>query len=158
MSDNRRTDPVLDLIAEHDRLWVLETRETDAEANAIHNDRLSVTKPKTIAGAMAQLEFAVKYDDPDVAKTVAEGLRKMRLVELAEIDSAPATPGQSFGPCLLAPGIDGDWTVGEWDGEAWFSDAGSKLAPLFWALLPPLSTLSGGRSRSTRSVPLRPRE
>jgi hypothetical protein len=158
MSDNRRTDPVLVLIAEHDRLWALDTRETDDEANAIHNDRLSVTKPKTIAGAMAQLEFAVKWDDPDVAKAVAQGLREMRLVELAEIRTAPVKLAQSFGPCLLAPGIDGDWTVGEWDGEAWFSDTGSKLVPLLWALLPPLSTLSSGRSRSTRSVPLRPRE
>ncbi len=62
-------------------------------------------------------------------------------IELAEIDSAPIKQGQPFGPCLLAPGIDGDWTVGEWDGEGWFSETGSKLAPLLWALLPPLSVL-----------------
>jgi hypothetical protein len=68
---------------------------------------------------------------------------KMHLVELAEVDSAPVREGEPFGPCLLAS-IDGDWTVGEWDGEGWFADTGSKVAPLLWALLPPLNTLSGG--------------
>ena len=37
MSDNRHADPVLDLLAEHDRLWALKTKETDAEANAINS-------------------------------------------------------------------------------------------------------------------------
>jgi hypothetical protein len=68
---------------------------------------------------------------------------KMHLVELAEVDSAPVREGEPFGPCLLAS-IDGDWTVGEWDGEGWFADTGSKVAPLLWALLPTLNTLSGG--------------
>ena len=154
MSDNQSTDPVLALIAEHDRLWArgrelddLDDADDEASrpiydaANALH-DQLRTIEPTTFAAALAQLDFAVKYDDPDMANAVADGLREMRLIELAKIDSAPVQPGQPFGPCLLAPSIDGsEWTVGEWDGEGWCSDTGSKLTPLFWALLPQLSSL-----------------
>lgn len=35
------------------------------------------TKPTTLAGAIAQLEFAAEHDDPDMAKTVAAGLREI---------------------------------------------------------------------------------
>jgi hypothetical protein len=67
-------DAILALIAEHKRLWSLETEEANAAAGALC-DRLREAKPTTLASAIAQLEFAAEHDDPDMAKTVAAGLR-----------------------------------------------------------------------------------
>ncbi len=75
------SDPVLALIIEHERLWQLNAKQTDAEANAIH-DRLRRTKPTTLPGAITQMHFAVKYKDPKVADMVVEGMREMEPVEL----------------------------------------------------------------------------
>jgi hypothetical protein len=62
------------------------------------------------------------------------------------IADAPVKKGKPFGPCLLAPGIDGnDYAVGEWDGEDWFTlDGDRRLSPSFYELLPPLSSLVKG--------------
>jgi hypothetical protein len=64
-------------------------------------------------------------------------------VDVFPIDSAPVTPGKFWGPCLLAPGIDLAWAVGEWDGESWCTDTGFRIDPRFFAALPLLSLLSG---------------
>jgi len=69
-------DAVLALIAKHDRLWQFKTEKATAAANALH-DQLRETKPATLTGAIAQLEFAAKWDDPDMAKSVAAGLREI---------------------------------------------------------------------------------
>jgi len=86
MSGTTRDDAVLlRLIAEHGRFWQrgTELRESNQleEANGYDagchglRDLIRVTKPTTLAGAIAQLEFAAEWDDPDMVKTVAAGLR-----------------------------------------------------------------------------------
>jgi hypothetical protein len=54
---------------------------------------------------------------------------------MAPIGSAPVKPGEYFGPCLLSPGLDNEWTIGRWNGDGWFSDDGFPLSPTVWALL-----------------------
>jgi hypothetical protein len=58
------------------------------------------------------------------------------LIELLPIGSAPVKPGEHFGPCLLAPGLDDEWTVGRWVENGWYSNDGLPLKPTVWALLP----------------------
>jgi hypothetical protein len=80
-------DPVLALIAEHARLWARSTelhengqyeagRQIDQVAYALH-DQLCATEPTTLAGAIAQLEFAAEQDDPDMVRAAVAGLRKI---------------------------------------------------------------------------------
>src|SRR5205085_10520097 len=82
MANTTREDAaLLRLIAEHGRFWQrgTELRESnqleeahgyDAGCHGLR-DLIRVTKPTTLAGAIAQLEFAAEHDDPDMAKTVA---------------------------------------------------------------------------------------
>ena len=66
------------------------------------------------------------------------------VIVVEAITYAPIKPGESFGPCLLNPfDKDHEWTIGSWDGEAWYSDEGFrfKRAKLF-ALLPALTERS----------------
>jgi len=88
-------DAVLALIAEHERLWQLETKEATAAANTLH-EQLCETKPATLAGAIAQLEFAAKYDDPDLAKTVAAGLREIAAGPAIEKSNDERSDGALF--------------------------------------------------------------
>lgn len=57
-------------------------------------------------------------------------------LRLYQIENAPVDAGTPWGPCLLAPGPDGGWTVGEWDGEAWCSATGFLITPEYYAQLP----------------------
>ena len=52
------------------------------------------------------------------------------------IEAAPVASSISFGPCLLSPGIDWTWTIGQWDGEGWYSMDGFPMEPQYWASLP----------------------
>jgi hypothetical protein len=72
-----RLDPVLPLIEEHKRLWELdgEAWKKVEDAHAALYERLLATAPTTLAGAIAQLEVAVKHDDPDMVKAALVGLR-----------------------------------------------------------------------------------
>ncbi len=54
---------------------------------------------------------------------------------MAAIATAPTVAGVPLGPCLLALGA-GEWTVGRFDGEDWFDEAGGVVAPRFYAALP----------------------
>lgn len=60
---------------------------------------------------------------------------------VSEIGTAPIIPGESFGPCLLAPGRSREWDVGFWDGYYWIGSEGLPVAPRFWAALPALREL-----------------
>lgn len=71
----RGPDPVLPLVAEQKRLWEAGRDETDAH-DAIY-ERLLATAPTTLAGAIAQLEVAVDFDDPDMVKAALVGLRTL---------------------------------------------------------------------------------
>lgn len=64
-------------------------------------------------------------------------------IAVKRIDSAPVTMGEPWGPCLLAPGIDSEWTIGEWDGECWCARSGFQITPLFYAELPELGGAGG---------------
>jgi hypothetical protein len=59
------------------------------------------------------------------------------------IADAPVKPNESYGPCLVSPGVNGyDWALSEWDGQAWFTlDGDIRLTPRFYVLLPPVSLL-----------------
>lgn len=57
-------------------------------------------------------------------------------IAVQEIRSAPVSKGQQWGPVLLAPGVDGGWTIGEWDGEAWASRDGFLISPKYYGILP----------------------
>jgi hypothetical protein len=58
------------------------------------------------------------------------------LIELLPIDAAPVKPGETFGPCLLTPGLDDEWTIGRWSEIGWYSDDGLPIRPTHFALLP----------------------
>src|SRR5258708_11540140 len=65
-----------DLIAEHSRLWQLGTEFCDTEKGEAYDaatrpfrDQIRVTKPSTLAEAIAQLELAAEWDDPDMVRT-----------------------------------------------------------------------------------------
>lgn len=60
-------------------------------------------------------------------------------IKVMRIETAPVTVGVPWGPCLLAPGIDGEWTIGEWDGEGWFARSGFRIAPAYYGELPSLN-------------------
>jgi len=92
---SQNDDAVLALIAEHERLWQLETKEATAAANTLH-EQLCETKPATLAGAIAQLEFAAKYDDPDMAKNVAAGLREIAAGPAIEKSNDERSDGALF--------------------------------------------------------------
>ena len=73
-----------DLIAEHRRLWQLGTEFRDTEkgegydaASRPFRDQIRVTKPSTLAEAIAQLELAAEWDDPDMVKMAVAGLREI---------------------------------------------------------------------------------
>lgn len=57
-------------------------------------------------------------------------------VNVYPIDAAPVREGEPWGPCLLAPGLDLPWTIGEWDGEAWCEAMGFRIKPRFYGELP----------------------
>jgi hypothetical protein len=59
------------------------------------------------------------------------------LIELLPIASAPVKPGDEyFGPCLLTPGVDDEWTIGRWCEDGWYDNDGLPLKPTHYALLP----------------------
>ena len=66
-------------------------------------------------------------------------LRNSTAIQLSRIATAPIKQGEHFGPCLLGPGYEEDWSIGRWNGSGWFDVDGFALAPALWAPLPPLS-------------------
>lgn len=64
-------------------------------------------------------------------------------LQIRPIAEAPVTAGVKYGPCALAPGINGrEWITGEWDGEGWFLLTGeTRLYPRYFALMPPIADL-----------------
>jgi hypothetical protein len=58
------------------------------------------------------------------------------MIRVQKIEAAPVRHGRPWGPCLLAPGIDGEWTIGEWDGEAWCARSGFRISPVLYGELP----------------------
>jgi hypothetical protein len=88
---------LLKLIEEHGRLWQrgteLHESEQQEEAKGYDDgceclrDQIRVTKPSTIAGAIAQLELAAEHDDPDRVITTIAGL-----VEIAAREAGPCEP------------------------------------------------------------------
>ena len=82
----------------------------------------------------------------------------MTQIKMEPIATAPVRAGEDFGPCVLAPGIDYDFTIGSWSGdaEAWFEQgSGEQLDPEHWRLLPPLTdlTASDREDQSSRVKP-----
>ena len=72
------------MLAEHRRLWQLGTEFRDNEegeaydaASKCMRNLISVTKPATLAGAIAHLELAAEWDDPDMVRTAVAGLREI---------------------------------------------------------------------------------
>jgi hypothetical protein len=78
---------LLKLIEEHDQFWQEgnDLRDNDQidEAGGFYSgsqclrDQIRITKPATLAGAIAQLELAAEWDDPDMVKTAVAGLREI---------------------------------------------------------------------------------
>lgn len=60
--------------------------------------------------------------------------RELRLLSIAD---APVRAGETFGPCLLTPGRDRKWSIGEWDGAGWHDLDNGPLEPTHYVLLPP---------------------
>lgn len=69
-------------------------------------------------------------------------------ITVLPIESAPIETGVSWGPCLLSPGLDLDWVIGEWDGEAWCSLSGFVIAPLYYGELPAMPLGDSGVQES----------
>jgi hypothetical protein len=58
-------------------------------------------------------------------------------LSIQNIETAPITQGQEFGPCLLSPGLNTKWTTGGWDGDKWFDEpSGLEIQPQRYMLLP----------------------
>lgn len=61
---------------------------------------------------------------------------KKPLGPLLPIADAPIKPGEVFGPCLLTPGRNRLWTIGEWDGTNWHDLDNGPVDPTHYLLLP----------------------
>jgi len=62
---------------------------------------------------------------------------KKPLGPLVPIADAPIKDGELYGPCLLIPGRNRRWTIGEWDGTSWHDLDNGPLDPTHYLLLPP---------------------
>ena len=64
------------------------------------------------------------------------GNQQPQTLIIKKIDTAPIRPGEPWGSVLLAPGLDGDWVMGEWDGDGWSTLDGWAIAPQYYIELP----------------------
>lgn len=53
-----------------------------------------------------------------------------------DIDTAPVKQGAEFGNCLLLVAEPDQYTVGYWDGSAWYTDTDLLIHPILWGILP----------------------
>jgi hypothetical protein len=64
-------------------------------------------------------------------------------LKLQSIEIAPIKAGEEFGPVLLEVAEPyRAWAVGAWDGECWHDRDFTRVKPVQWCLLPPLSPFS----------------